>query len=311
MTRIFTPRLTPREGLREITPRLLVEWPLPPAEAVSRPSNLRRTLVVAGSALMPGAAILSAVSALRAGAGPLSIATGRSVAPTVALAVPEGRILGLRETPRGGLTRLPPGAASWDFDTVLVGPGMQDDDTTARLVQGVRARYPRAPLQLAAGAIHAMENETVPWDRFAAGPVLITADAVELAQLTGLSEAQVLADGPRAAAKAARHWRVVVLLKSPVAHVATPDGRVWTQLAAGAALALPGAADVLSGVVTGLIARGCTLEQAAVWGLALQTRAFDVLAERLGPVGGLARELADCVPGVMHTLASREARASD
>ena len=60
-------------------------------------------LVIGGSVEVPGAALLAGIAALRAGAGKLQIATGRSVAPHLGLAVPEALVAGLPETEAGGL----------------------------------------------------------------------------------------------------------------------------------------------------------------------------------------------------------------
>lgn len=292
----------------EITEAVLRDWPLPMPAHTSDAGTRGRTLIVAGSAQTSGAAVLAAMAAMRAGAGELCIATARSVAATVALAVPEGRVIGLRETPGGGLARLATGPCAGSFDAILVGPGMQDEDATARLVQGLRARFPKALLQLDACAIAALENATVPWDRFAEGRVLISPKPAELASLTGTSPGEVIAHGARAALKAARQWRVTVLLKGAISHVASPDGQVWSQPFAGAVRAVSGAGDVLSGIVAGLLARGCSPEQAAVWGLGVHAGAGEVLARRIGPVGFLARELTEQIPELLCRLAAAELR---
>jgi ADP-dependent NAD(P)H-hydrate dehydratase len=294
--------------LGHITPGALRDWPLPVPAPGADGEDRRRTLIVAGSAQTPGSAILASLAALRSGAGQLCIATARSVAATVALAVPESRVIGLRETPRGGVARLATGPCAGTFDAMLVGPGMQDADATARLIQGLRARFPKALLQLDACAISALENETVPWDRFAEGPVLITPQATELASLAGSSPEEVVANSVRVALKAARQWRVTVLLKGATAHVATPDGQVWSHPAGRAVRATSGAGDVLSGIVAGLLARGCKPEQAAVWGLALHAEAGEVLARRIGPVGYLARELTEQIPELLRRFAAAELR---
>lgn len=293
------PRLAP--GMRVIDGTLLAGWPLPPAGA-ARGLAPGGTLMIAGSALMPGAAILAATAALRVGAGPVSVATARSVAPILAVALPESRVLGLRETPRGGLTRLPPGTAGWEFGTLLVGPGMPGDDATARLLQGARARHPRAPLVLSAGATQALGSDAVPWDRFVAGPVLALADDAELAALAGTTPAEVQAHPARVTQKAARHWRVAILHRGSPAQVAAPDGRTFVLADAPAGLSLPGAGAVLGGIAVGLLARGAGLEQAAAWSLALHAAAFAALVGRLGPVGGLAREVVDELPGALRRL---------
>lgn len=301
----------PRQDPGEITPGVLRDWPLPVPAASSDGGYRGRTLIVAGSAQMSGAAVLAALAALRAGAGELCIATARSVASTVALAVPEGRVIGLRETPRGGLARLGTAPCAGDFEAILVGPGMQDDDATARLVQGLRARFPKALLQLDGCAITALENETVPWDRFAEGRVLITPRAGELASLIGSSPDDVAANAVRAVTKAARQWRVTVLLKGVMSHVGTPEGHVWSHAGGGAVQATSGAGDVLSGIVAGLMARGCTPEQAGVWGLALHAEAGEALARRIGPVGFLARELSEQIPQLLCRFADTAHRAND
>ena len=292
----------------EITSHLLRDWPLPVHEPGADRGAPGRALVVAGSAQMSGAAVLAALAALRTGTRELCVATARSVASTVALAVPESRVIGLRETPRGGLTRLATGNCPATFDAVLVGPGMQDGDATARLVQGLRARYPGAVLHLDSCAVTALENETVPWDRFAEGRVLITPRVDELASLIGSSPEEVMANGVSAALKAARQWRVTVLVKAAFAHVASPDGRVWSQPAGSACGVTSACGDVLSGIVAGLLARGCAPEQAAVWGLALHAEAGQAVASRIGPVGYLARELTDHIPELLRRFGGTSGR---
>src|SRR5690606_33994751 len=99
-------------------------------------------LVVAGSHEMPGAALLAAIAALRAGAGKLTIAAPERVAQGLALAIPESRVMGLAETRAGGFAardcdRLAP--LSETCSAVVLGPGMLDE---ARSVAFVRELLP-------------------------------------------------------------------------------------------------------------------------------------------------------------------------
>ena len=77
--------------------------PLPPVDGAEGKEGRGCVLVVGGSEQIPGATILAATAALRAGAGKLQIATSRRVAPWVAIAVPEARVIGLRQGQRGEL----------------------------------------------------------------------------------------------------------------------------------------------------------------------------------------------------------------
>ena len=84
-----------------ITSEFLSRIPLPqPAEDGDKDQR-GRVLVIAGSASVPGAALLAATAALRAGAGKLQIATCQSIATHLGLAVPEALVLGLPETAIG------------------------------------------------------------------------------------------------------------------------------------------------------------------------------------------------------------------
>src|ERR1700712_4945545 len=116
---------------------LLRGWALPMPDADSDKEGRGHVLILGGSREMPGAVILAATAAMRAGAGKLTIATGRSVAQLVALAIPESRVLGLAETASGGIdveavAKLDPLADK--INAILIGPGMQDEAATARLV---------------------------------------------------------------------------------------------------------------------------------------------------------------------------------
>ncbi len=86
--------------------------------------------------------------------------------------------------------------------------------------------------------------------------------------------------------------------------VASPDGRWWSSETGGIGLGTSGSGDVLAGVVGGLLARGCTAEQAAVWGQYVHAAAGDRLAANQGRTGYLARELLDELVPVLSGLRS-------
>src|ERR671938_153340 len=134
---------------RLITPRLLRAWPLPPPDEGGDKEARGRVLVVGGAPEMPGACVLAATAAARAGAGKLQIATCSSVAAHVAVTVPEARVFALLETRAGalaasGVAQL--GEHLAKAQAVLVGPGMIDDATIARFVKGLLAHVRDAAL---------------------------------------------------------------------------------------------------------------------------------------------------------------------
>ncbi|MCE3263520.1 MAG: NAD(P)H-hydrate dehydratase [Pseudoduganella sp.] len=299
-----------------LNPALLHRWPLPQPGIDGDKETRGHVLVVAGSAEMPGAAILAAEAALRAGAGKLTIATAASVAPHVGMAVPEARVISLGETAQHGVQadsarRL--GELAGEADALLVGPGMQDEPSCAELVHGLLERFHGTPTLLDARAMCAVHprgephllEEAVDWEQFRfAVPVLLTPHAGELARLTARQREDIEKEPHDAAAAAAVRWNTVLALKGATTVLATPDGRLWQHQGGNAGLAISGSGDVLAGIIAGLLARGATLEQAAAWGVVLHGAAGEQLALRCGPLGYLAREIAAEVPALLRVLAA-------
>lgn len=285
-----------------VTPELLRAWPLPTPDGDGDKEDRGRTLIVAGSREIPGAAILAATAALRAGAGKLLIAAPASVAPGLALAVPESRVVALPETAGGGLAAS--GAAELDrfvhkIDALLVGPGLMDAESTCEFVAALLDRFAHVKIVLDALGMDVVGIRT----RFDP-PVLMTPHAGEMAHLTGGDKARLQQDAGRACLEAAARWNAVVALKGATTFVATPAGQVWRHDGGNIGLATSGSGDTLAGAIAGLAARGAPLEQAAVWGIALHALAGERLAREQGPLGYLARDLAAQIPGLMCKLGS-------
>ncbi|WP_334186888.1 NAD(P)H-hydrate dehydratase [Noviherbaspirillum sp.] len=293
----------------------LKRWPLPMPSQEGDKEERGRVLVIAGSREMPGAVILAATAALRAGAGKLTIATGASIAPVVALSMPEARVVELQETVNGAIA---PGAIDVltgmvsRFDAVLIGPGMQDEGATCAFVLGLLPQLEHAKVVLDACAMNVVRRQLQAVDAYSQGqqkyiasfstPVLLTPHAGEMAHLTAADKDSVLANPAETARQAARRWNAMVALKGATTHIAAPDGRLWRHDGGNIGLAISGSGDTLSGIIAGLAARGAPLEQACAWGVALHARAGDRLQQRIGPLGFLAREIAFEVPALLHAL---------
>lgn len=286
----------PSERLSE---RFLRRWPLPSVDPRGTKESRGAVLIVGGAPQMPGAVILAATAALRAGAGKLKIATARSVASLVGALVPEALVLGLAETRKGGLA---PSAArelakaAQDSQAVLIGPGLVD---AAPFVGAFLPRLGKQKVVLDADAL-------LP-DLLPAGEVALTPHAGEMAQLLGISRDQVERDPAAAALRAAKKFGAAVALKGAVTFLADPGGRLIENRDAGnAGLGISGSGDTLSGIVAGLLARGAVPLQALAFAVYLHGRAGDLLARRMGPLGYLPRELLAEIPREMARLSRRK-----
>jgi hydroxyethylthiazole kinase-like uncharacterized protein yjeF len=295
----------------DITVPALRQWPLPMPQADGDKEVRGHVLVIGGSRQMPGAVLLAATAALRAGAGKLTVATAASVAVPVGIALPEARVIGLEETPDGGLTL---GAGAGDgaallavaerADAILVGPGMQDDAAAADLVRALLAHSGATPLILDAAAMTVMKPPSPRLRPRFGGPVLLTPHAGELAQLSDGDKEQLRAEPEASARRAAGRWQATVALKGAVTVIATPSGESWRHHGGNIGLAISGSGDTLAGIIAGLAARGAPLHQAAAWGVALHAMAGEQLALRHGPLGYLAREIGAEVPVLLRAWSS-------
>jgi ADP-dependent NAD(P)H-hydrate dehydratase len=288
-----------------ITPKLLDEWPLPqPAEDDDKEAR-GRVLVIGGSTEIAGAVVLAATAALRAGAGKMQIATCRSVAVHVSMAVPEARVIALPETAAGGIAAGSLKQIEEELagaQAILVGPGMVDEAATARLMRNLIHRVGRATLVLDAGALSYLKYTPESLARLQ-GRAVLTPHAGEMARMLGVEKSEIEAEPLATVQRAVATLGAVIALKGRETLIAAPASRnIYCNRAGNVGLATSGSGDTLSGVVAGLAARGSTPFQAAVWGVYLHARAGDELAQRMGSLGFLARELLAEIPPLMAKL---------
>jgi hydroxyethylthiazole kinase-like uncharacterized protein yjeF len=280
-----------------VTAALLRRWPLPTTAGIAGKEQRGRVLVIGGSCEIPGAALLAAEAALRAGAGKLQIATARPVAMAMAVALPEARVVGLAATADGEL-RLRGAALRRDVartDALLIGPGMRGKPALRAQIARLLATSGCAAV-LDAGALVQTRGMADP------GRIVLTPHHGEMAALSGVPIERIGADPMAAAVEYAQRSGAIVVLKSATTVIAAPDGTRWVHRGGSPCLGTSGSGDVLAGIVCGLLARGASATQAAVWGVHLHARAGAVLAQRVGPLGPLAREIATQVPGLLATL---------
>jgi NAD(P)H-hydrate repair Nnr-like enzyme with NAD(P)H-hydrate dehydratase domain len=118
----------------------------------------------------------------------------------------------------------------------------------------------------------------------------------ELAALLDCNEDRIERDPVGCGRRAAELYRSFVLVKGVTSHVVTPEGHVWTYDGGAPGLGVSGSGDVLAGIVGGLLARGAEPLNALLWAVWLHGEAGAALAKKVGPIGFLAREIADEVP---------------
>lgn len=291
-----------------LTGAVLRNWPLPAPDTGGDKEARGRVLVVGGAPEMPGALLLAGEGALRAGAGKLQMATPRSVALPVGVALPEGRVFALPETEAGGIADT--GAEQIAdrgnrADAVLLGPGMVDETAVSALLKRLLPRLDTPVVVLDAAALSPLAADP-DLARALKGRAVLTPHAGEMAMLLGVDKDTVNADPLATARDAAERFGAVIALKGAETFIVAPDGQAYHNRSGNVGLGTSGSGDTLAGIIAGLAARGAGPLQAAAWGVSLHARAGDRLARRQGRLGYLAREILAEVPALVEQLSPRK-----
>ena len=292
------PAATPQPTI--VTPSLLRDWSLPSPGGSKYGRG--QVLVIGGARQTPGAALLAGLSALRVGAGRLTIAVAESVAVALAVAVPEAGVVGLPENADGSVLGSTSGnrlAASVErADAVLIGSGLDDPDETAALLRTVVPLLgPDTAVVLDAFALGVLIDVDEVVDA-CGGRLVLTPNEAEAARLlTGTTDP--IQDMAGAVLEIARKYRAVV---SCHGWIGDATGALWQVATGHSGLGTSGSGDVLAGGLVGLLARGAEPAQAACWATHIHAAAGDRLSAKVGSLGFLARELVDQLPIVITEL---------
>lgn len=272
--------------------------PLPPVIDGDKESK-GRILVLAGSRDVPGAALLAATAAMRAGAGKLRIATIEGVTPQLGIAMPEAMVIGLPQADDGGFSGECLDAVAEQaqaVDAIVAGPGVRRNDSCKRIADLLLQS--EAALALDVAFLETIEPAGDSQPQRATTPVLLP-NADELAALLDCGTDEVAEDPVGCGLRAAGLYCSMILVKGVASHVVTPDGAVWRYDGGAPGLGVSGSGDVLAGVVGGLLARGAEPLNALLWSVWLHGEAGAVLARKVGPIGFLAREICDEIPALL------------
>jgi NAD(P)H-hydrate epimerase len=293
-----------------ITPRWVARN-LPPRAPRAHKGDFGRVLVVAGSIEYPGAAVLTGLGAMRAGAGLVRVAAADSVVARLSSAIPELTWLALDEEAPGliapgGWRRATTEASA--NDAVVIGPGLGRQPATHRRTRQLIASL-AVPAVVDADGLNALAESARWWEGLRA-PLVLTPHPGEFARLTGEAVPDADDDDGRvtAAAAAAARWGQVVVLKGARTVVAEPEGEILRSDVATPALATAGSGDVLAGAIGAFLAAGATPKVAAACGVAVHGAAGLLAAERIGSAGTMARDIAGLLPVAIAQLRGDPAR---
>ena len=278
---------------------------LPTRSDRAHKGDFGRLLVIAASTEYPGAAMLTALGAMRAGAGTVRVAVAASVAARLAGIVPELTWMVLDEEAPGliapsGWRRVTTEATG--YDAVVVGPGLGRQPATQRRIRNLVASL-RVPAVIDADGLNALAAGGNWWTGVRA-PLVLTPHPGEFARLSGEEAAPGDTDmeRSRAARGAAQAWGQVVVLKGANTILSGPDGALLRSDVSSSALATAGTGDVLAGIIGALLAGGLDPMDAAGCGVAIHAAAGLLAEARIGRAGAMASDVAGLLPEAMEQL---------
>lgn len=279
---------------------------LPVREDATHKGQVGRVAIVAGSRGMSGAAILAGLGALRGGAGLVRVYCPESIQPIVAASEPCFMTVPLGETTAGQL--VPPAAENirelhaW-ATSLAIGPGIGVSAQTAELLWGIIEEFNPPAVIDADGLNNMATNPRADLNCFGEAPTVITPHPGEMGRLREAAGMDAL-DGDddetrlRIAYEFARHSGATVVLKGHRTVVCTPD-QAYINTTGNPGMATGGMGDVLTGLIAALLGQGLGTFDAARLGVYCHGLAADLCAERIGPVGYLARDVAEMIPAAL------------
>jgi ADP-dependent NAD(P)H-hydrate dehydratase / NAD(P)H-hydrate epimerase len=271
-----------------------------PRSPTANKGSFGHVLVLGGATGKAGAAAMAGMAVLRAGAGLSTVATAKSVLATVGGFHPELMTEPLDETDAGSISLASLQQGRMDAlvkgKTVLaVGPGISRHPDTAAFVRGVIKKY-KMQIVLDADGLNAFEDRAAELKN-KAGALVITPHPGEMARLTGLTIAAVQRDRLNVARSFGREHQLIVVLKGHRTLVAQPDGTVWVNTTGNPGMATGGTGDILTGMVSGLIAQNPDrVAEAVIAAVHLHGLAGDVARESMGEHSLVATDLLTALP---------------
>ncbi|MBA4167701.1 MAG: NAD(P)H-hydrate dehydratase [Chitinophagaceae bacterium] len=262
-------------------------------ETFSHKGDYGNGALIAGSEGMMGAAALCAMAFLRSGGGKLTChipSVGYNIIQTV---VPEA------------MAKIEPGGdhiesvSSLDkYDVVGIGPGLGPYESNEKLLDDVLWKF-KKPVVIDADALNTISRNKLLLKEIPHGSVL-TPHAKEFERIFGETKNEL--DTIRIALKNATQYNIIIVVKGPYTLVATPGNIAHFNTTGNPGMATGGTGDVLTGVITGLIAQKYEPEHAAMLGVYLHGLAGDLAAADISEEALIAADVIDYLGKAYKTL---------
>lgn len=250
-------------------------------------------LLIAGSQGMMGAALLSGRAILRSGAGLLTIHAPACGYPILQMGLPEAMVSSDRH--QFNFSEMPELAK---YSAVGIGCGLGTKDFSIRGLDEFLGAIGQKPLVIDADALNIIAQQK--WQQRIPRGAILSPHPKEFSRLFGdagddFSRLELLRE-------TAVKYGLYIIRKGAHSAIALPDGQIWFNSSGNPGMATAGSGDVLTGILTGLLAQGYNAEQACKLGVYLHGLAGDIAAAKLGHEALLASDIVDQIGAAFQFL---------
>ncbi|MFH1860511.1 MAG: NAD(P)H-hydrate dehydratase [bacterium] len=259
-----------------------------------------KAFILAGSTGMTGAAALCSEAALRIGAGLVTLGIPESLNHIMEIKLTEIMTIPLPQTSlsafsQQGYEKIM--SFCENMDVVAIGPGIGRDKDTIELIKRLILQL-KVPMVIDADALFAIAQQPDILKHKIA-PAVITPHPGEMAYLLGCTTEDVINNRIDVARKFAEEHDTTVVLKGAKTIIADPLGNIWINPTGNQGMATAGCGDVLTGMISGLIAQGLSVSEAARLGVFLHGLAGDIKAEEKGTLSLIASDVLAGISGAI------------
>lgn len=274
----------------------LVNKILKPRDPFTHKGNYGHACLVAGSYGMMGAAVLCAKGCLRSGVGKLTCFIPKVGYGVMQTSIPEAMVKVCGKKYIKEIDDLN------NFDVLGIGPGIGIYKSHALLLQKIFLEY-KKPIVIDADALNILSANKKLLQRIPAESI-ITPHPKEFERLFGKSDSDI--ERTAQALQMSHQYKIFIVLKGHHTLIAAPDGKTWFNSTGNAGMATGGSGDVLTGILTGLLAQGYSSLEACLLGVYLHGLAGDIAAEELSQNALIAGDIIDNLGNAFKQVISHE-----
>lgn len=264
-----------------------MDYKLPKRVENSNKGTYGKVLNISGSDYMPGAAYLSSVSALKIGCGYCFLCSTEKVINAVA-----AQTQNIVFVPRNDIIQHLASA-----DVIEIGCGLSTDkeaeDIFNKVIINIKADK---KVLIDADGLNILAKSYEKYQNAALKNVILTPHPKEAARLLGVNLEYVLSDTEQSAKNITEKYNCVTVLKTHKTVVSSTDGKIYANTTGNNSMAKAGSGDVLAGMISGLIAQGMDLYEAACLGVYLHGLSGDLAKEKLTEYSVMAEDLISFIP---------------